>query len=155
MPVVKKILFLAACNLTLSLYGQNYWQQEINYTIDVSLIESESSLDGFMKLQYINHSPDTLSFIWFHLWPNAYKNDKTAYSDQLLENGRTDFYFSDPDQKGYINHLDFRINGTMAEILDHPEYIEIIKLILPQPLAPNDSMLITTPFHEKLPFAFS
>jgi len=155
MPVVKKILFLAACNLTLSLYGQNYWQQEINYTIDVSLIESESSLDGFMKLQYINHSPDTLSFIWFHLWPNAYKNDKTAFSDQLLENGRTDFYFSDKEKRGYINHLDFRVDGVAAQTQDHPEYFDIIKVLLPLPLAPGKAVQITTPFHEKLPYNFS
>ena len=25
------------------------------------------------KIDYVNHSPDTLRFIWFHLWPNAYK----------------------------------------------------------------------------------
>jgi Peptidase family M1 domain len=152
---VKKILFLAACNLTLSLYGQNYWQQEVNYIIDVSLIESVSSLEGFLKLQYINHSPDTLSFIWFHLWPNAYKNDRTAFSDQLLENGTTDFYFSDKEKRGYINHLDFRVNGAPAQTQDHPEYFDIIKVLLPFPLPPGKAVQITTPFHEKLPYNFS
>jgi hypothetical protein len=173
---VKKWLILLACNFGLAAYSQmpgpkagsvesptaghghiqgDYWQQEVNYSIEVRLNTVDNSLDGFVKLQYINHSPDTLRFIWIQLGPNAYKNDKTAFSDQLLENGRTDFYFSDPDQKGYINHLDFRVNGSMAETLDHPEYIEIIKLILPHALAPKDSILISTPFHEKLPFAFS
>ena len=64
-----------------------------------------------MKLQYTNHSPDTLHFIWFHVWPNAYRNDQTLYSDQLLENGDTRFYFSSKEQKGYLNRLDFRVNG--------------------------------------------
>jgi hypothetical protein len=61
-----------------------YWQQEVHYTIDVSLNDTEHTLEGFLKLRYINHSPDTLTYIWFHLWPNAFKNDKTAFSEQTL-----------------------------------------------------------------------
>ena len=72
-----------------------YWQQQVNYKIDVTLNDVDHALDGYVKMEYINNSPDSLHFIWIHLWPNAYKNDRTAFSDQLLENGRTDFYFSD------------------------------------------------------------
>src|ERR1700704_3564002 len=132
-----------------------YWQQETNYTIDVSLNDADHTLDGFMKLQYINHSPDTLQFIWFHVWPNAFRNDKTAFSEQLLQNGRTDFYFSNKEQKGYINRLDFRVNNNTLKIEDHPLYIDVIKVYLLKPLAPGEQILITTPFHEKLPANFS
>jgi Peptidase family M1 domain len=152
---VIKTFLLSVCCIWLTAYPQEYWQQEVNYTIDVSLIESENSLEGFLKLQYINHSPDTLSFIWFHLWPNAYKNDRTAFSDQLLENGRVDFYFSDKEKRGYINHLDFRVDGLLAQTQDHPEYFDIIKVLLPFPLPPGKAVQITTPFHEKLPYNFS
>ena len=100
-----------------------------------------------MKLEYTNHSPDTLNFIWFHVWPNAYRNDKTLYSDQLLENGDTRFYFSSKEKKGYINHLDFRVDGIRAVIQDHPEFIDVIKLILPKPLLPGDSITISSSFH--------
>jgi len=135
--------------------AQSYWQQQVDYTIDVSLNDTEKSLDGFIRIQYTNNSPDTLSFIWFHLWPNAYKNDRTAFSEQLLGNGRTDFYFSDKEKRGYINRLDFRIDGQEAGMEDHPLYIDIIKLLLPKPLAPGGHITITTPFHEKLPYNFS
>ncbi|MBO9631905.1 MAG: hypothetical protein J7578_02220, partial [Chitinophagaceae bacterium] len=98
------LLFGWCLLLQSSLFAQsNYWQQEVHYTIDVNLNDKDHTLDGMLKLQYINHSPDTLHFIWFHIWPNAYKNDRTAFSDQLLENGRKDFYFSDKEQRGYIN----------------------------------------------------
>ncbi len=133
----------------------NYWQQEVNYTIEVSLNDKDHTLNGFEKIEYINNSPDTLKFIWFHIWPNAYKNDKTAFSDQLLENGNTKFYFSDKEQKGYINRLDFKVNNITAATEDHPEHIDIIKLILPSPLPPHQKIQITTPFHEKLPYNFS
>ena len=133
----------------------NYWQQQVNYTIDVSLNDKEHTLDGFEKIEYINNSPDTLRFIWFHLWPNAYKNDKTAFSDQTIENGSTKFYFSNKEDRGYINRLEFKVNNQTASVEDHPQHIDIIKVILPSPLAPGEKIDITTPFHIKLPYNFS
>lgn len=133
----------------------NYWQQQLHYTIDVTLNDKEHSLDGFLKLKYTNHSPDTLSFIWFHIWPNAYKNDRTAFSEQLLQNGRTDFYFSNKEERGYMNRLDFRVNNSTLRTEDHPLYIDVIKVYLPQPLSPGSSTEISTPFHVKLPHNFS
>jgi hypothetical protein len=142
-------LFLAA-----SLHAQA-WQQQTDYTIDVTLDPAAKTLDGFEKLAYRNNSPDTLRFIWFHLWPNAYKNDRTAFSDQFLENGDTRFYFSGKEQRGYINRLDFRVNGVAAKTEDHPNHIDIVKLLLPRPLPPGGEASITTPFHVRLPYNFS
>jgi hypothetical protein len=150
----KLFLILAACCFFHNGFSQ-YWQQKVSYVIDVTLDDREKTLDAFEKITYSNQSPDTLTFIWFHLWPNAYKNDQTAFSDQLLGNGNTKFYFSDKDQKGYINRLDFKVNGESARIEDHPEHIDIIKLVLPHPLAPGKEITISTPFHVKLPFNFS
>ncbi len=145
---------LAAFGLQLTAFSQ-YWQQQVNYTIDVSLNDKEHTLDAFEKIEYINNSPDTLTFIWFHLWPNAYKNDRTAFTDQELENGNTKFYFSDKEQKGYINRLDFKVNNITATTEDHPQHIDIVKLVLPTALPPGQKIIITTPFHEKLPYNFS
>lgn len=137
-------------------FGQNnYWQQKVDYTITVTLNDVDHTLDGFIKISYSNQSPDTLHFIWFHIWPNAYKNDRTAFSEQMLENGNTSFYFSSREKRGYINQLDFRVNDIHAEVEDHPNDIDIIKLVLPAPLAPGKNILITTPFHVKLPYIFS
>ena len=132
-----------------------YWQQQVNYKIQVSLNEADNTLDGFVQMQYHNNSPDTLHYIWFHLWPNAYKNDKTAFSDQLLENGRTDFYFSNEEYRGYINRLSFKADNISANLEDHPQHQDIVKLILPQALAPGQQVKIETPFHVKLPYNFS
>lgn len=132
-----------------------YFQQQANFSIQVTLNDLSNTLDGSEKIEYINNSPDTLKFIWFHVWPNAYRNDQTAFSDQLLENGNVQFYFSNPDEKGYINRLDFKVNGVTAETQDHPTHIDIIKLLLPTPLIPRGKATITTPFHVKLPFNLS
>ncbi|AEW00986.1 hypothetical protein Niako_4730 [Niastella koreensis GR20-10] len=132
-----------------------YWQQEVHYTIDVSLNDTEHSLEGFLKLRYINHSPDTLHFIWFHLWPNAFKNDRTAFTEQTLQNGKTDFYFSPREKRGYINRLDFRVANNTLKTEDDQQYIDIIKVYLPAPLLPGQETEITTPFHVQLPANFS
>lgn len=147
------VLLIAFCLVTPA-YSQ-YWQQEVNYKIDVSLDDREHTLKGFETIVYVNHSPDTLHFIWFHLWPNAYKNDRTAMTDQMLENGNTKFYFSDKEQKGYINRLDFKVDNVTARVEDHPEHIDIVKVYLSKPLLPGQRTTITTPFNVKLPYNFS
>ena len=134
---------------------QSYWQQKLHYGIRVTLDDAKHTLDGDMVLRYVNNSPDTLRNIWFHLWPNAYKNDRTAFSEQMLQNGNTEFYFSDPEDRGYINGLDFRINGRVLRTEDHPSDIDILNVLLPSPLAPGDSITLSTPFHVKLPKNFS
>src|ERR1700744_3445719 len=107
------VLLLAFITIGLSATAQSYWQQQVSYSIDVSLDTTQRALDGFIEMTYTNNSPDTLPFIWIHCWPNAYKNDRAEFSEQLLENGRTDFYFSDNSRKGYINRLDFRVDGQL------------------------------------------
>lgn len=133
----------------------DYWQQQVDYAIHVSLNDTLNTLDGFETITYHNHSPDTLPFIWIHLWPNAFKNDQTAYSEQKISDGQNDFYFSGNEEKGYINRLDFKVAGVSLLIEDHPQYIDIIKLVLSAPLLPGDSVKIHTPFHIKLPYRFS
>jgi hypothetical protein len=147
-------MFLLILVYTTSFSQGTYWQQETNFTITVSLNDASHSLDGFESIEYINHSPDTLKFIWFHLWPNAYKNDRTAFSEQLLKNGRTDFYFSKPEDKGYINRLDFKADGVKAE-MENTIQIDVVRLLLPAPLAPGKKTIISTPFHVQLPSYFS
>lgn len=145
-------IFLATVN---AMAQQSYWQQRVDNVITATLNDKDHTLDGFIKISYTNNSPDTLTYIWFHLWPNAYKNDRTAFSEQMLEMGNTKFYFSAASQKGYINQLDFRVNDTRAVVQDHPVHQDIVQVILPAALTPQQTVLITTPFHVKLPDRFS
>jgi uncharacterized protein YjaZ len=153
---LKKLYFiLLATTSCLNRTYTQYWQQQVNYTVDVKLNDIDNTLNAFEKIEYANNSPDTLFYIWFHLWPNAYKNDRTAYSEQLLKNGSTDFYFSNEEQKGYINQLNFEVDHITATLQTDTVNMDVAKLILPQPLPPGQSISITTPFHEKLPYNFS
>ncbi len=149
------ILTLLASLLTVCGKAQTYWQQQVDHDITVNLNDSARSIDGFSKIRYQNNSPDTLQYIWFHIWPNAYSHDGTAYSKHEVENGNTKFYFSSEEEKGYINQLSFRVNGKVADINEHPLYNDVIMLVLNEPLAPGKFVDIETPFHVKFPSIFS
>lgn len=154
--MMRAVLLLLLCTVAVAGFGQSaYWQQQVNYDITVELNDKNHTLSGYEQVEYFNNSPDTLRYIWFHLWPNAYKNDRTAFSDQLLENGSTDFYFSSNDKRGYMNRLEFKVNGSVVSIEDHPQHQDIIRIILTTPLAPGTSCKITTPFQVKLPYNIS
>ena len=156
MKTLKNILLCLLIGVPSATHAQEgYWQQSLRYRIAVRLDDASHTLDGQISIRYKNNSPDTLRFIWFHIWPNAYKNDRTAFSEQLLENGRTDFYFSDASERGFINRLDFRVDGSQARVEDHPVHQDIIRLILPAPLLPGGETEISTPFHVQLPRTFS
>ena len=131
----------------------NYWQQEVNYTINVALNDKNNSLKGNLSLEYINHSPDTLTFIWFHIWPNAYKNDQTALAKQLAESEEGKKKLSEIG-KGYIDSLQFTVNGQTA-VTTASDNIDVIKLNLPQALLPGNKITIATPFYVQLPPYFS
>lgn len=132
---------------------QAYFQQEVNYTIKVKLNDVNHSLSASERVQYINNSTSTLTFIYFHLWPNAYKNNSTALARQLLREGKTDFYFSDKDERGFIDSLNFKVNDITLRWEFDTEHMDICKVFLDKPLKPYDTVSITTPFYVKIPDA--
>jgi hypothetical protein len=133
----------------------DYFQQEVAYRIDVTLADSNHTLSAFLSLDYINHSPDTLEFIWFHLWPNAYKNPETAFGQEVLLLGKSRFYYAKDEQRGYIDSLDFRTGDVPLQWEYHPEWIDVAKVHLAEPLPPEGSVTIETPFFVKIPDQFS
>lgn len=140
----------------LSLRGQaEYWQQEVNYSIKVHLNDSLHTLTGFIEMEYVNHSPDTLDFIYMHLWANAFSSDYTAYAKQNNLFLNSDFYFSKQAQKGYINRLDFSVDGISANLIYDRQHPDIAKLILPNSILPGERRVLKSPFFVKIPHAFS
>jgi len=134
----------------------DYWQQYLRYDIKAALNDREKSVSGFETIMYKNNSPSPLDFIWFHIWPNAYKNESTAMMQQI-KNDKSRAKKLETSGTGFIDSLNFTVNGAPAKTEAHsnPQYIDIIKLILNTPLAPGDSITITTPFKVQLPPYFS
>lgn len=131
--------------------SQAYFQQDVNYKILVTLDDRKHELNGSEIVKYLNNSPDTLSFLYFHLWPNAYSNNKTELAKQIIRfNGKSKL-FDDPQSRGYIDSLNFEVDGNDVQWSLLPGFPDICKIILNKPLSHGDSVCITTPFHLKIP----
>ena len=61
------------------------------------------------------------------------------------------FLFSKESDRGYINSLNFSVNGIPATQEDHPQHQDIVRLLLPDPLLPGRDVKISTAFHVQLP----
>ncbi len=151
---MKKIAFAILSLLGANnLLAQEYFQQEANYTIEVTLDDKAHTLTGNEQINYTNNSPDNLDFLWFHIWPNAYKTNSTALFKQDLANGNRKGYYATEAEQGYINKLSFKVDGKKVKWEYHPEHIDICKLILNKPLKSGESIQISTPFFVKIPDA--
>lgn len=65
---------------------EGYWQQDVDYRIRAKLDDSTNILTGEEELTYTNHSPDTLYFVYFHLYQNAFV--KGSYLEKLNRSNR-------------------------------------------------------------------
>lgn len=147
------ILFISVIS-TQAIAQDNYWQQEVHYNINVALNDKKHSLRGDLSVDYINHSPDTLRYIWFHLWPNAYRNKNTAFARQLAAD-KTNTKKTTTNERGFIDSLRFTINGQPTATEKDTANIDMVKLVLAQPLLPGKQVTIATPFYVKLPNYYS
>ena len=132
-------------------FSQEYFQQEVNYTIQVTLNDKTNELSAFENIQYLNNSPDTLNLIFFHLWPNAYSSNNTDLAKQLQGWDGKERLFEDPELNGYIDSLNFNVDNRSVSYNLLPEQPDICKLSLNEALLPGDTIIITTPFHVKIP----
>ncbi len=132
-----------------------YWQQKVDHKIQVRLDDEHHILRGYQEMVYTNNSPDTLEYIFMHLYPNAYKHDHTAFAKQKVANGDTKFYFSDKYEKGFIDSLSFSADNLPLNYSKYNEHEDIIFLELVEPLLPGKSITIETPFRVVIPKTFS
>ena len=152
-PKGKKLLFLLLIlnGICLKAMPQHYFQQEVNFKIQVRLDDTKHELNAGETVEYINHSPDTLRLLYFHLWPNGYSGNETELARQLLAAKGKQRLFKDPELRGYIDSLDFRIDNRMVQWHLLPGQPDICLITLNKALLPGDTLQITTPFHVKIP----
>lgn len=149
---IKFIIVLLTIYVSISAQN-NYFQQNVDYIINVKLDDKNHFLLGDVNISYTNNSTTTLDTLWFHLWPNAYKNNTTALARQFIKRGTTKFYFSKDDDKGYIDSLQFT-SGNIELMWDlKKDAIDICSVIPHHPIKPGETYSIKTPFRVKVPAA--
>jgi len=147
----KTIYLFFALVSSFQLVGQNYWQQEVNYNIQVKLNDKTHTLSAFEEFEYVNNSPTTLDRIYVHLWPNAYRNGKTALAKQKYATGEKELKFGKEENKGGIDSLDFQSNGQKLKWDYDPINGDICVITLTTPLKGGERIRISTPFKVKIP----
>lgn len=58
--------------------GPAYWQQTVDYKINVELDEDKKQIIASEAITYTNNSPDSLNYLWVQLDQNRFKDDSTA-----------------------------------------------------------------------------
>ena len=151
MILSRSILILSGLLGPLLAFGQAYFQQQVDYVINVRLDDRTHLLHADESFTYTNNSTSTLDTIWIHLWPNAYRDRSTALCEQLDSHGDLDLHFATEDERGWIDSLDFKVDGTAATWGYHAVHPDIGWVKLNTPLQPGQHTTISTPFRVKIP----
>jgi len=122
--------------LSIPLMGQ-YWQQWVEYDMDVYLDANQKTLTSTSRFLYINNSPDTLDQVLMHLYHNAF-NEGTIAQSVFEEYGRS----FDPE-KGWTG---IQIQNAIRDsvMLDWKVRDDtILDITLNAPLLSGDTLVFT------------
>nr|MBA2422805.1 M1 family peptidase [Chitinophagales bacterium] len=118
---------------------EGYWQQDVYYQIQATIDEKTDIIDGKETLVYWNNSPDTLDFVYFHLYQQAFV--KGGYLEALNLKNNNKQSFGKYETAGLGEHVkSLRIGNTdLKTELD----FSVLKAYLLEPLFPGDSVVCT------------
>jgi hypothetical protein len=99
--------------------GKEYWQQQVDYKIDISLDEAKRRITGKQTVTYVNNSPYRLKYIWVQLEQNRFKPDSMAERTVT---------FGDAYRRGFSNSFadgDKPAKLSMAELRRNQFYDDV------------------------------
>ncbi len=102
---------------------------------------------------YYNTSNVNLNEIYFHNWPNSFKDRNTPLGKRFVKNFRKDLFFAKEEDLGFskINNLSINYKEINYEVLAGQK--DIIRVPLETPLQPRDSVTISATYLVKIPNA--
>ncbi|MBN8703370.1 MAG: M1 family peptidase [Bacteroidetes bacterium] len=120
----------------------DYWQQDVHYKINAALDEKTSIISANEELTYWNNSPDTIRFVYFHLYQNAFQPG--SYTDDLHKKNKFPIKYGPYEKQGLGTVIEkITINGQQPKTeLDNT----ILKVFLTEALAPNSSIAFSIEF---------
>ena len=162
----QKLLFFGLLTFG-TVMSQNtiYWQQHVDYKMDVVIDVKNYQYHGNQELIYTNNSQDTLKRVFYHLYYNAFQPGSEM--DMRLQN------IPDPDSRmvhkikvdgkelkesrisklkpnemGYLKISNFKQDGVDAVA---KEIGTILEVTLTKPLLPNSKTKFTLDFDGQIP----
>jgi hypothetical protein len=108
----KKVTYMQK-NVTVA---ATYWQQRVDYTMDIDMNVNKYQYKGTQKLVYTNNSPDDLDRVFYHLYFNAFQpgSQMDARSLNIKDPDRRvgdRISKLQPDEIGYIKVNSLKQNG--------------------------------------------
>ena len=165
---MKKILVSFLLITTGLLQAQNntsYWQQHVDYKMEVDMNVETFKYTGTQELVYTNNSPDTLNRVFYHLFFNAFQPDsemnarlesvpdpdsRMTMNKGTKENPEIVSRISglSPDQIGYLRVNSLTQNG---QELQYEEVGTVLEVELAEPILPGEKTTFNMDFEGQVP----
>ncbi|AZJ32947.1 Peptidase family M1 [Tenacibaculum mesophilum] len=133
--------------------SQGYWQQHVDYTIDIDMDVKTYQYKGTQKLVYTNNSPDALNKVFYHLYFNAFQpNSQMDVRSRNIQD--PDRRVGDrisklsPSEIGYIKVSSLKQNGSVVK---HETVGTILEVTLNKPIQPGESVTFDMIFDAQVP----
>jgi quercetin dioxygenase-like cupin family protein len=130
-----------------------YWQMEVEYTINVDFDVEKHQFNGIQEVKLINHSPDQLDRVYFHLYYNAFQPgsmmDMRSASIVDPDNRvRNRISMLRPNEVGFHEIRSITMNGESVEF----QVTEtIMDVFIPYLINPGDTVVFNLEFHSQVP----
>ncbi len=120
-----------------------YWQQDVQYKISAAIHEDDNRIEATEELTYWNNSPDTLTYVYFHLYQNAFI--KGSYLHKLETANKVKTHMGRNEEAGLgIVTDNIQVDGKDAKAeLDNT----IMKVYLTKPLYPGNKVVLKMNFN--------
>ena len=135
-----------------------------NYQIDVTLDPATKKLTGRETLTWRNPSSDVIRELRFHLYLNAFRNDKSTFmresggqlrGDQIDRNAKENSY-------GSIDVVSMKVRGGQALAYqfirpddNNKDDYTVVRVPLNEPVGPGETIVLDIAFRAKLPKIFA
>ncbi|MDA1266207.1 MAG: M1 family metallopeptidase [Planctomycetota bacterium] len=125
--------------------GHEYWQQRVDYVIDVTLDDEHQRILASERVTYHNNSPDTLTYLWVEIDPNIFAPESHAVTTSLAPD------LEDYSMQRMLNDLarkEFDGSATVSNVRDadgHELHTATsgtqLRIDLPEPLESGESFV--------------
>jgi hypothetical protein len=145
--------------------GQPLSTRVVAYTIDARLDTGKKSLDATETLTYKNLTGQSLTTIPFHLYLNAFRPEstfthETHFNGGVLDTETGNDYPAEKLGSITISHIDADGYGDLTPAMHfiapddgNAQDYTVAEIVLPHPLAPNNSITFHLAFHDQFPLS--
>jgi len=159
------LLFLIVTYIVSAQNNTTYWQQHVDYKMDVDVNVENYQYNGTQELVYTNNSPDVLNKVFYHLYFNAFQpnSEMDARLQAIVdpdrrmvnnigtkENPKYESRISKlkPNEIGYLKVVSLQQNKSN---LKYSTEGTILEVELNTPIQPGEKVIFNMVFEGQLP----